>query len=111
MIPVRYVDHNGQFWDCDCMHNRGLGLPSPGLHTKLIVWLRPNVLFFLGTRLALDITLERVQITSVRMPSTQSTLPVAIRKPCISKSHSHSFSTCQDTPLATSRPPSKLMQK
>jgi hypothetical protein len=21
-----------QLWDCDCMHNGGLGPPSPGLH-------------------------------------------------------------------------------
>ena len=27
-----YVDHNGQFWDCDCMHNGCLGPSSPGLH-------------------------------------------------------------------------------
>ena len=35
MIPARYVDHNGLFWDCDCVHNRGLGPPSPGLHKGL----------------------------------------------------------------------------
>ena len=57
--------------------------------------------FILGTRLVLDFTLEMLQSSSVKMPSTQSTLGVIIPKPCISKSHLHSFSPYQDTPLAT----------